>query len=201
MKLRDFTQDPDLNRLRRMMSATRDGSYTIKLKPNTLTPDEWNKLEKEGIDVGATDLEWLEDNTIGYRNSRVLVYTRDVAIYGGQFAPPKFHVAHCSTLYNILAEDRFERYVATVRQDGEFSINKIDRGGRTPSLERLGVCQNCLGVLAFDGFSSALPWSARKALIKDFSAARFFAQYPKSPNVAPQPSNQQQPPMQRRHAG
>jgi hypothetical protein len=179
MKLRDFANDPELNRLRRTMRAAKEGTYVIHFQPSTLTDDEIKRLENEGIDVSAGDIRRLEDGTLGYKNSRVLVYTREVAIYGGRFSLPKFHVAHCSTLYNMMTEDQFERYVVSTRERGDFLINKIDRGGRIASMEQLSVCQNCLNMVHFDNFSFSLSWPARKTLIKEFEPARFFAQFPK----------------------
>jgi hypothetical protein len=193
MKLRDFTNDPELNRLRRMMDATKDGTYNIHFKPDTLSDDELNALKNEGIDAAAAEIRRLEDSTLGYKNSRVLVYTRDVSIYGDRFVLPKFHVAYCSTLYNMMAEDRFEHYVVTTRAGDDFLINKIDRGGRIASMERLDVCQNCLNLLRFDDFSLSLPWPLRKAFVKGFKTARFFEQYPKSLGPI-------RPQLERRHA-
>jgi len=179
MKLRDFTNDRELNRLRRMMAAAQDGTYSMHFKPDTLSHDDLNALENEGIDVTGAEIRRLEDSTLGYKNSRVLVYTRDVSVHAGPFVLPKLHVAYCSTLYNMMVEDRFEHYVVTTREGQDFPINKIDRGGRIASMERLDVCQNCLNLLRFDDFSLSLPWPMRKAFIKGFEAARFFEQYPK----------------------
>src|SRR5262249_9162484 len=137
-----------------------------------------------GIDVSFEEITRLEDGTLGYKDSRVLVYIRDVALYGGQFELSKFHVAYCRTLERMGEGNRFERYVVATRDDGNFKINKISSGRRrSSSWEKLDICQNCLDELGFDNFSYSLPRGNRKRIVNDFTIARFFDVYPKSFHV------------------
>jgi hypothetical protein len=97
MKLPDFTDNPKLVALRRAMGAEAPGNFLPNFRPNILTKEELEQLVAGGIEVYFDEITELEDGTLGYKNSRVLVYIRDVPTYGGDFTLPKFHVAFCST--------------------------------------------------------------------------------------------------------
>jgi hypothetical protein len=45
------------------------------------------------------------------------------------------------------------------------------------SLERLPVCADCLGELAFDGYSASQPDELRVRALAGFTVTRFFGQY------------------------
>jgi len=184
MKLPDFTSDPGLCALRKAMGADELGEFSTRYRPNALTVEELERLGQEGIDVAFEEIVRLKDGTLGYKDSRVLVYIRDVARYGGQFELPKFHVAYCDTLEKMRERNRFERYVVATREDGTFKINKIDPGKRiSSSWERLNVCKNCLNKLSFDGFSYSLSQTAKNAVVQRFTISRFFELYPKSLHI------------------
>src|SRR5262249_15899590 len=132
MKLPDFTHDLSLNALRRAMGATAPGGFSPSYRPSLLTQDELDQLAGGGIDVTFDEITKLEDGTLGYKDSRVLVYIRDVSTYGGDFTLPRFHVAYCRTLDEMRAARRFERYVVATRDDGQFWIHKISNGQKRP---------------------------------------------------------------------
>jgi hypothetical protein len=181
MKLPDFTDDPGLNALRRAMGATEEGNFTTQYRPNALTLEELEILSRDGIEVSIDEISRLDDGTLGYKDSRVLVYIRDVPVYGNDFKLPKFHVAYCSTLENMKLKNRFGRYVVFTRENGKFPINKIENGKmRDRSEERLDVCQNCLNALNFDSFAFSIPRSRRQAIVRNFTIQRFFEIFPKS---------------------
>ena len=85
MKLPDFTNDPKLNALRRDMGATAPGGFSPAYRPNALSPEELEQLANGGIEVLFDEITELEDGTLGYKDSRVLVYIRDVSSFGGKF--------------------------------------------------------------------------------------------------------------------
>jgi hypothetical protein len=181
MKLPDFTDHPGLKSLRRAMEATAPGGFTITYRPNALTQEELNELAGEGIEVFFEEITKLNDGTLGYKESRVLVYIRDVPSYGGDFNLPRFHFAFCSTLEKMHANHRFERYVVANREDGQFLIQRIiHRRKANKTWEKLIVCQNCLNALQFDNFSYSLPKKSRTKIVSSFSIPRFFERYPRS---------------------
>lgn len=186
MKLPDFTQDAPLNALRQLMGASLG-----ELKPaenrNALTTAEIEALTKQGIDVSLDAVHVLPDGTLAYKNSRVILYIRDIAYYRESEQPslPRFHVADCKTLEDMRANNRFNRYVVATREDGLFALNVIPPNGWGGSAvknisERLPVCQNCLGKLRWDGFGHGMDRSTRRGIVESFSIARFFSVYGKT---------------------
>jgi len=163
------------------MGAEQIGDFSTDYRPDTLTLDELERLSQHGIEVSFDEITRLDDGTLGYKDSRVLVYIRDVSTYGGQVELPKFHAAYCSTLEKMKESNRFERYVVATREDGSFQINKIENGRkRGSSWESLTICQNCLNALSFDSFSYRLQSKRRREIVRDFTIARFFEQFPKT---------------------
>lgn len=181
MKLPDFTNDPKLLALRNEMRANAPGGFSPDFRPSELTKEELDQLAGGGIEVFFEEITRLEDGTLGYKDSRVLVYIRDIPIYGGEFTLPRFHVAFCHTLERMREAHRFERYVVATRDSGQFLIYKISNSRRRDSSwEKLNVCQNCLNELHFDGFSYSLSGNRRLRIVSEFSIPRFFEKYPKS---------------------
>jgi len=183
MKLPDFTKFEPLNRLRRQMGDVGLGSFTSNYSPDRLTLEELDRLSRSGIEIPLEEVRVLKDGTLAYKDSRVLLYIRDVYLYkGGEEALPKFHVSDCRTLQHMREQKRFERYVVAIRDDGRFELNIGPKGsGRLePALRELNVCQNCLAKLHFDGFDHPLAFGKKKAIVHSFTIREFFKQYPKS---------------------
>jgi hypothetical protein len=78
MRLPDFTADPGLIALRRLMGADAPGSFSPSYRPDKLTLAELEQLATRGKDVSIDDVVVLEDGTLSYKDSRVIVYIRDV---------------------------------------------------------------------------------------------------------------------------
>jgi len=181
MRLPDFTADPGLIALRRSMGADAPGSFSPSYRPDKLTLAELEQLATDGKDVSIEDVVVLEDGTLSYKNSRVLVYIRDFSQNGGRYWVPRFHVADCRTLQQQRQQNHFGRYVVATRDDGFFQVNLIRRGRQvTSELMRLDVCQNCLDNLAFDGFSLSLPTQRRLIIVSQFTIRGFFEKFPRS---------------------
>lgn len=184
MRLPDFLQWEELNDLRRRMGHVPLGRLKLASDNDLLTEDELERLVHEGVDLQSlNELKVLADGTLSYKNARVLLYIRDVASYGGYRRNrddlPRFHIANCTTLQEMRERNRFERYVVAARTDGIFRIARIDGQRRRESDERLRVCQNCLGRLAFDGFDNAWDRARRVRAVKAFTTERFFSLYPR----------------------
>jgi hypothetical protein len=143
MKLPDFTHDKGLIALRREMGADSPGNFLTTFRPTSLTEEELERLGDVGIDVYFDEITRLDDGTLAYKDSRVLVYIRDVPTYGSDFTMPRFHVAFCSTLQKMFEAHRADRYVVATKESGDFFIQKIANGKKLSdgTWERLSVCQ------------------------------------------------------------
>jgi hypothetical protein len=176
MRLPDFTDDAGLIELRRSMGADAPGSFSPSYQPDELTLAELELLATEGKDVSIDDVVVFKDGTLTYKDSRILVYIRDVFRF-----QPRFHIADCTKLQEMRRADRFGRYVVTTRDDGLFTVNHLGKYRQmSTQVMPLSVCQHCLNKLAFDNFSLALYQSDRKKIVSRFTIRRFFEKYPRS---------------------
>jgi hypothetical protein len=183
MKLPNFLDWAELNALRLRMGALELGDVRLTPDPNRLTEAELERLVHGGLDVSGNDVRVLPDGTLAYKDSRVLVYIRDVSSYkqARDDGLPRFHLANCDTLQQMRRDNRYERYVVAARQDGLFEVNFIEQGRAVRSSpERLRVCQNCLGMLAFDGFRRDMSKAARERKVAQFRLEDFFKKYPRA---------------------
>jgi hypothetical protein len=163
------------------MGADAPGLFLPHYRPDELTLAELEQLATNGKDVSIDDLIVLEDGTLSYKDSRVLVYIRDFSQDGGRQWIPRFHVADCRTLQQQRQQNRFGHYVVATRSDGFFQVNMIRRGKQvTKQLMRLAVCQNCLYHLSFDGFSLDHSSQRRRLIVSQFMITKFFDKYPRS---------------------
>jgi hypothetical protein len=147
-----------------------------------LTALELERLtSQDGLDISLDDLKVLEDGTLAYKDSRVLLYIRDVPIYGDRESEPRYHLSNCSTLKEMRERKRFNsRYVVSTRTDGIFNLNIIKGTSAATKLTPLAVCQNCLGFLSFNGFRMYWGRPQRVRAVRSFSLDEFFQQYPRS---------------------
>lgn len=178
MKLPDFFNFEPLNLIKEKMGVPRNvyGVLTVLIDPSRLTGEELKKLtSSDGIDISPDELSILPDGTLAYKNSRVLLYIRDMERY-----EPRFHLANCSTLQEMRAKKRFDRYVVSANTDGNFKINIIEASMLRTETRKLSVCQNCLGFLVLGGFSSTWTRKAKTDFVANFNMEDFFKKYPKS---------------------
>jgi hypothetical protein len=162
------------------------GKFTPAKNPHHLTLEEIEQLSRSGIEIPLDQVRILEDGTLAYKNSRVILYIRDVAQYRNtgfkQDELPRFHVSDCKKLQEMRANKRFERYVVATREDGSFELNISIKGnqGFERRTERLNVCQFCLGKLGWQGFDSSLPQPQRRTIVSGFTLNDFFKTYGKT---------------------
>jgi hypothetical protein len=180
MKLKDFSEDEELNSLRRSM-----GAQLRKFEPHLnferLTVDELERLAQEGLETPLDEVEVLPDGTLAYKGKRVVLYIRDVKTYRNgsptEIDLPKFHISNCDTLQGMRANNRFERYVVATRETGEFRIN-LKTGNSSKFIRsdrRLRVCQNCLAKMDWDDYSTKRYDNvSRNKIVAQFSLAAFF---------------------------
>ena len=194
MKLPTFEDFAPFVSLRQRMGATNLGTFEVYFPRVMLSASEKAELDERGIEIeDIGEVRVLDDGTLAYKNSRVLVHIRDVHKYQ-RFSPiprelPRFHVANCRTLQEMRLKNRFGRYVVATRDDGKFVIN-IQSRYRTweELLSELWVCKNCLDHLQFDGYSHQLGRTRKEMLFNRFSLGVFFEKYPKSP-IATSPAH------------
>jgi hypothetical protein len=184
MKLPNFYVFEPLNVLKEKMGLPRDavGGIDVFVDPGRLTAVELERLtSQDGLDISLDDLKVLEDGTLAYKDSRVLLYIRDVPIFGDRESEPRYHLSNCSTLKEMRERKRFNsRYVVSTRTDGIFNLNMIKGANTATKLTRLAVCQNCLGFLSFNGFRMYWGRPQRTRAVRSFSLGEFFQQYPRS---------------------
>lgn len=184
MKLPDFLKHEGLNAARRLMGLREDefGSLNFVM-PGFLTPDQERSFDStDGLEISPQELEFLADGTLAYKNRRLLLYIRDVRQRpNGGYYEPRFHISNCETLQSMKEKGRFDRYVVNGGREREFKVNLIKRAGAAEALELpLSVCQHCLNVLNWQGFSEIPQGSERRAVVHGFSLDRFFDEYPRT---------------------
>jgi hypothetical protein len=184
MKLPNFYLFEPLNKLKEQMGLSREtvGDLTVTVPHARLTEAELEKLaSQDGLDISIEDLVILSDGTLGYKNSRVLLYIRDIAVFDGREKEPRYHLSNCATLQGMRERNRFNsRYVVSTNVDGKFKLNLIDGRITRSKVVQLAVCQNCLGLLHFNGFRMEWRRAKRQSTVQTFKLEEFFSQYPRS---------------------
>lgn len=183
MKLPNFYEFEPLNTVKSKMGIPRNvyGTFTVLVDASRLTKVELEKLTSaNGLDISADELTILPDGTLAYKNSRVILYIRDITVYGNKEIQPKFHLADCITLQQMREQKRFDRYVVSTRTDGLFNLNVINDGQSRVELQDLSVCQNCLNFLHFNKFEMKWSKSIRFDFVRLFKIDNFFDQFPRS---------------------
>lgn len=183
MKLPDFFEFQPLNSVKVKMGIPQNvyGSLIVSIDPSRLTRLELEKLtSQDGLDISLDELTTLPDGTLAYKDSRVILYIRDVTVMSNRENLPKFHLANCRTLRQMRENKRFERYVVKAEMSKNFNLNIIrDKNIQSQSCQ-LDVCQNCLDLLIFDGFRISWQQEKRNYAVKRFEIKHFFEKYPRS---------------------
>src|SRR5437870_1810700 len=110
MKLPDFLNFDPFNQLRSAMIADALSDFNFTSKSNALTYEELERLANAGIEIDLKEVRVLSDGTLAYKDSRVLLYIRDISDYRGDRQGTdnlsKFHVSDCSTLKDMRERNR-----------------------------------------------------------------------------------------------
>ncbi len=158
MQLPDFLKDPELNALRERMGAAELGSFRLAFNVYRFTISDLEQSLAGGIVIDdMSKVRTLDDKTLSYKDRRVLLHLRDVAVPPGELrglrAPrPAFHVANCAEVRQIRGLEAAPEVVLVAREDGEFKVRLIDGGVAHESEERLNVCEACLRELGYADF-------------------------------------------------
>ena len=90
MKLPDFLDDPNLNKLRQAMGADELGEFELFDPQKQLTYSEREALESGDFGVSAGDLRVIKDKTLAYKNSRLWLSHDN-----------KYHLAYCQEVQQL----------------------------------------------------------------------------------------------------
>lgn len=183
MKLIDFTNDKELIEIRKSIGA-RDHDWVIN--------DHWEQIDRFELlskldQIGEVDIPFVKvtineiDKTLELHGRKILVYIRD-QYYDREY---KFHVAHCATLSDAVNSERYSRYVASVKSDGVFIVNKIfERLVKKDLKIKLKVCRNCLSTLNYNGYANSYK-PIRDNIYGSFLLEEFFTRYSSTKVVQP----------------
>ena len=132
------------------------------------------RLKDKGVELTTLeDIEVLDNDTLSYKDHKILVYIRDQsARYFGTY---KFHVANCKTIQERKDAERYNsRYVLSTREDGKFWVYR-EGDDKLVELELL-VCKNCLDCLNYKNYRNQ-PRRVRDEICEKFSLEEFFSIY------------------------
>ncbi len=150
MKLPNFHNSEEFKKLRNKMKAPFiewDGCGDW----NSFDPFGFREAlrEKGEVDIPFSEINVGEDGTLELFGQKILVYIRDQRhSYDQEY---KFHIANCATLIDAQRHSKYEKYVASVKTDGNFKVNIIHGGSWVEKDKevKLNVCKNCLTSLNF----------------------------------------------------
>ena len=148
------------------------------------------ELEGDGIEVSANEIELSPDgNHLIYKGNLVILYISDTRkpkdylsnnelIRDGEDKQPKFHFSACSTLANMHAVGRYDRYVSSRNKSGLFKVQARERDGKQYWLNdiRLYVCRNCLEKTNYHQYKE-IPKKQKEPktkIVKEFNIGEFL---------------------------
>jgi hypothetical protein len=178
MRLPDFKQAIQLNDLRIKMDAD---LIDLSIIPwNVLDADKL--LEKlnslEGILLGSIDdLTFCNDGTFEFKGQKVLVYIRDQRHNPNyEQREYRYHICNCDVIESFIANNRFDRYVASRNTNGKFIINIVDSYSKhyiekNKEVE-LRVCKKCLIRFRYKGYSD---FRRDNEIFENFKLGDFFS--------------------------
>lgn len=184
MTLPNFLLDTGLRSLKRMMGISDEalGVLDKEIDINILTAAEWAELEDQGKEVDLGDIRFLPDGTLGYKNSRILLYIFQPSQnprWGVTF--PKYHVLNCEMIKKMWKNNRKDRYVVATKSSGEFTLRFNAGTEWKEEAHRLDVCRYCLSQLNYENYSTQKS-DVRSKIVADFTPKDFFNLYPKKHN-------------------
>lgn len=172
---------PKLEELVREMGA--------KMSPITLDtkiPERHEALVKgHDVDIG----DWDRDVKVNPGDGRLIVDDLQVLLrikdtwyteYQLLNEPEncnRYHVADCNALRNMRKSGRFERYVATRRTDGKFSvISTEETGKRKEVISELKICKYCLRMLNWKNYAHGNK-AEQVHIWENFNISEFLSAY------------------------
>ncbi|SEN67199.1 hypothetical protein SAMN05216340_1477 [Megamonas sp. Calf98-2] len=143
---------------------------------------DWETIEISGITITPLDKNFsIKNNELFYKNTKVLLYIRDQAMYGqpedalkNYKSAYKFHLSWCQTLQTIFNSGKYEKYVVSTRQDDVLLVRAIGSNNKVyESEQKLHVCRYCLSTLNYKGYRYATK-AQKDKIYNEFSLKEFF---------------------------
>ena len=143
---------------------------------------DWETIEISGITITPLDKNFsIKNNELFYKNTKVLLYIRDQAMYGqpedalkNYKSAYKFHLSWCQTLQTMFNSGKYEKYVVSTRQDDVLLVRAIGSNNKVyESEQKLHVCRYCLSTLNYKGYRYATK-SQKDKIYNEFSLKEFF---------------------------
>ena len=159
----------------RRVSEERE-SFEVSFDRNRLEPIEIELME--GKEISLDQIEFV-NGLLSVEGRQVLLFIADhgSGVLAAQEDPEKgrrYHVAECATLAEMREKGRFQRYIATNKLSGVFTIFGTDQS-RSQDIScdvALKVCINCLKRINYKDYRNAR--AARPLIWKPFDIAEFF---------------------------
>lgn len=143
---------------------------------------DWENIEISGITITPLDKNFsIKNNELFYKNTKVLLYIRDQAMYGqpedalkNYKSAYKFHLSWCQTLQTMFNSGKYEKYVVSTRQDDVLLVRAIGSNNKVyESEQKLHVCRYCLSTLNYKGYRYATK-AQKDKIYNEFSLKEFF---------------------------
>jgi len=168
------------NNLRKKMGAELI-QWTIESQWTKFNPEEWQRLQREGIDVPIENVVPAEDGTLEYRGQKVVLYIRDQHIssrYDTSGSGYRFHIADCRKLKEMREKGKFDRYVVANRKDGKFIVNRFEYNKLLEEqIEvEIPVCKLCLTALNYDNYKHSIR-DQKDEIWSSFNLIDYFEKY------------------------
>lgn len=143
---------------------------------------DWETIEISGITITPLDKNFsIKNNELFYKNTKVLLYIRDQAMYGqpedalkNYKSAYKFHLSWCQTLQTMFNSGKYEKYVVSTRQDDVLLVRAIGSNNKVyESEQKLHVCRYCLSTLNYKGYRYATK-AQKDKIYNEFLLKEFF---------------------------
>lgn len=143
---------------------------------------DWENIEISGITITPLDKNFsIKNNELFYKNTKVLLYIRDQAMYGqpedalkNYKSAYKFHLSWCQTLQTMFNSGKYEKYVVSTRQDDVLLVRAIGSNNKVyESEQKLHVCRYCLSTLNYKGYRYATK-AQKDKIYNEFSLKEFL---------------------------
>ena len=143
---------------------------------------DWETIEISGITITPLHKNFsIKNNELFYKNTKVLLYIRDQAMYGqpedalkNYKSAYKFHLSWCQTLQTMFNSGKYEKYVVSTRQDDVLLVRAIGSNNKVyESEQKLHVCRYCLSTLNYKGYRYATK-AQKDKIYNEFSLKEFF---------------------------
>lgn len=169
--------DINLDRLDRV--RRRVGADLLRIDLDTEILPDFQAVESQlfaGINVTIDDLDTTE-GVFTYHGRQIVIYIKDHGLLQDVVSDPKagnkVHMRDCRTIDNMKRKNRYNRYVATTRNDGSFLVD-LGHGNDTDA--KLLPCQNCLSDINYQGFRGQ-SYAGKQRILAEFDFEEMFEDY------------------------